>query len=329
MGMPVGRPGDKVAVIGAGVMGSGIAEVFARAGYRVGLYSRSEATLRRAREAVAATQTLLVRRGLLDPDAARAAADRIVPTSSFEEALRDAAFVSESVPEETPLKVELLRNAEQLIAPAALLTTNTSGLSISEMGASLAHPERFLGLHWFNPASLMPVVEVVQGHSTSPEAADRVTALAQGVGKIPVRVSRDVPGFLINRLQYALLREAFHLVQEGIARAEDIDTAMRACLGLRWAVLGPMRLADLAGLDTVFFVSGYLLHHLSQSTGVPPLIRSLVESGRLGGKTGAGLFEYPDGVLTRVIGQRDEMLLSLQETLGLLPASPAGKREHG
>lgn len=256
MEAPVGRPGDKVAVIGAGVMGSGIAEVFARAGYRVGLYSRSEATLRRAREAVVATQTLLVRRGLLDPDAALAAADRIVPTSSFEEAL------------------------------------------------------------------------VVQGHSTSPEAADRVAALAQGVGKLPVRVSRDVPGFLINRLQYALLREAFHLVQEGIARAEDIDTAMRACLGLRWAVLGPMQLADLACLDTAFFVSGYLLHHLSQSTGVPPLIRSLVESGRLGGKSGAGVFEYPDGVLTRVIGQRGEMLLSLQETLGLLPASSAGKREH-
>lgn len=329
MEMPVGRPGDKVAVIGAGVMGSGIAEVFARAGYRVGLYSRSEATLRRAREAVAATQTLLVRRGLLDADAARAAAERIVPTSSFEKALRDAAFVSESVPEGTALKVELLRRAEQLIAPTALLTTNTSGLSISEMGASLAHPERFLGLHWFNPASLMPVVEVVQGRSTSREAADRVTALAQQIGKIPVRVSRDIPGFLINRLQYALLREAFHLVQEGVARAEDIDTAVRACLGLRWAVLGPMQLADLAGLDTVFSVSGYLLQHLSQSTGVPPLIRSLVESGRLGGKTGGGVFEYPDGVLTRVIGQRDEMLLSLQETLGLLPASSAGKREHG
>lgn len=235
MGTPAGGPGDKVAVLGAGVMGSGIAEVFARAGYRVGLYSRSGATLRRAREAVAATQTLLVRRGLLDADAARAAAERIVPTSSFEEALRDAAFVSESVPEETALKVELLTRAEQLIAPTALLATNTSGLSISEMGASLAHPGRFLGLHWFNPAGLMPVVEVVQGRSTSREAADRVAALAQQVGKIPVRVSRDIPGFLINRLQYALLREAFHLVQEGVARQR---TSIPPC-GPAWASGGP------------------------------------------------------------------------------------------
>ncbi len=319
----------KVAVIGAGVMGCGIAEVFARAGYQVGLYSRSHETLRRAREAVAATQTLLVRRGLWDADAARAAANRIVSTSSLEEALQDATFVSESVPEETALKVDLLRRAEHLIAPTALLTTNTSGLSISEIAASLEHPERFLGLHWFNPASLIPVVEVVQGRSTSSEAADRVAVLAKQIGKIPVRVARDIPGFLINRLQYALLREAFYLVQEGVARAEDIDTAVRACLGLRWAVLGPMQVADLAGLDTVFFVSDYLLRHLCQATDVPPMIRKLVESGRLGAKTGMGIYEYSEGTLARLIRQRDEMLLSLQVTLGLQPSSPTGEPQRG
>ncbi len=318
-----------IGVIGAGVMGAGIAQVFAQAGYQVRLQARHEHTLERALAQVRANQTQQVKGGLLTPELAAASLARIATTTHMEAALDGAQFVTESVPEDLDLKREIFRRIEALVGADAVLTTDTSTLPITKIAAGLRRPERVVGFHWVNPPQLVPLVEVVCGAETDMAIAELVAQLAKRIGKVPIVVRRDVPGFVANRLQVALLREALHILQEGIARGEEIDVALKAGMGLRWAVLGPLQVMDLAGLQTFLSVTRNLYPELSAAQQPPRMVQELVDQGFLGARTQRGFYAYRRGEPEQVIGERDEKLIKLLHALGLTagarqpPAQPS------
>jgi 3-hydroxybutyryl-CoA dehydrogenase len=279
-------------VLGAGVMGRNIAKVLLRGGHQVALYSRTE-------------RTLLDAGGALE----REAAAQIAYTTSIAEAAAGAALILESVPESLPLKVLVLREAESAAPDQAVIASNTSSLPLNRLAEALARPERFLGLHWFNPAHLIPLVEIVPAERTDPGLVDWAVAIVTELGKRPLPLARAVEGFVANRLQYALIREALHLVHHGVATPEQIDAAMTECLGLRWAVLGPMQSTDLAGVPTAVAVARELFPVLSNAQEPQAPLTDLLEAGRLGASRGEGFFTYPDA--EGVAHTRDRLLSSV------------------
>jgi 3-hydroxybutyryl-CoA dehydrogenase len=282
----------RAAVLGAGVMGRNIAKVLLRGGHQVALYSRTE-------------RTLLDAGGALE----REAAAQIAYTTSIGEAAAGSELILESVPESMPLKVLVLREAESEAPAQAVIASNTSSLPLDRLAEALARPERFLGLHWFNPAHLIPLVEVVPAERTDVAVVEWAAALLSELGKRPLVLSRAIAGFLANRLQYALIREALQLVHDGVATPEQIDAVLTDCLGLRWAVLGPMRSTDLAGVATAVAVARQLFPELSNASEPQPPLAELLETGRLGVSAGAGFFTYPDA--DGVAQTRDRLLSSV------------------
>lgn len=275
----------KVAVAGAGTMGVGIVRVFAEAGSSVSLCARREARLEAAAERLGKV------------------VDQVRLTTSLEEAFADADLVIESIIEEAGAKRELLARAETLAAPEAILTTNTSSLRLAQLEEALERPERFAGLHWFNPPELVELVEVVSGRSTSRDTVEALVGWMEALGKTPVVVRRDVPGFVANRLQYALLREAYGLVDAGVCSFADIDRAVVHGLGARWAAIGPFETMDLAGLDVHSAVAANLWPELSNTTEPSPSLAKARESG-------SGLRGDTDPEALRA--RRDRVLSGLQ-----------------
>ncbi|KRT69945.1 MAG: 3-hydroxyacyl-CoA dehydrogenase, 3-hydroxybutyryl-CoA dehydrogenase [candidate division NC10 bacterium CSP1-5] len=300
-----------VAVIGAGVMGSGIAQHLAQAGYEVRLHARHDETLAAARARVAKNQELMVETGLLTASAAAQAFSRIRTTTDLEEAARGVQFVNESAPEDLDLKGRIFAALDRSTPPEAILSTNTSGLSITAIAAATTRPERVVGLHWMNPPHLMPPVEVTRGTQTSSAVVDLTCDLARRIGRIPIRVERDVPGLLWNRLQFALVREAVHLVEEGIASPEAVDLAVTAGLGLRWATVGPMRIMDLAGIQTFHAIAAYLYPELSTAKEPQRSLSEKVTRGHTGARAGQGFYTYPPGAHEAAIAGRDAKLFAL------------------
>jgi len=280
-----------VGVLGAGTMGHGIAQVAAQSGHHVLLHDPSPEALRSGLERIRSNLAKGVELKKVAPEERDRALARIRPASSLEEAVAGASVVIEAAPERLELKRELFGRIEGLVDDSALLATNTSSLSIDAIAAELDHPDRFLGLHFFNPVHIMALVEVVHGPATSPEALDRGIAFARGLGKEPV-VVRDSPGFASSRLGIALGLEAIRMVEEEVASARDIDRAME--LGYRHP-MGPLRLTDLVGLDVRLGIAEYLYETLEQEHFRPPeLLRRMVDQGKLGKKTGEGFYHWDE-----------------------------------
>ena len=306
---------SQVAVLGAGTMGAGIAGEFARNGCQVQLLDASAAVLGNALKQVASAQDALVNAGQLSDAAAEAAMECITTTQSIETACWAADLVVEAVSEDLTLKQKLFQNVSEVTSDSAILTSNTSGLSISAIAEATPCPERVAGMHFWNPPHLVPLVEVTRAVGTAEATTDLLMALCRRIGKRPVLVQHDIPGFIGNRLQFAVMREALHLMSLGIASAEDIDTAMTAGPGLRYGLLGPLRTADLGGLDVFGSICEYLFPELSASTEPPPLLAELVEQGKLGAKSGEGFYNYAGDARDAVIAQRDRVLLGFLEVL--------------
>lgn len=299
-----------VGVVGAGTMGAGMAQVFAQAGYAVRWHNRSAAGLQRGLSRIRDNQSLLIRHGVLTADEAAATLTRLHPT----EALADLAgvqLVSESIVEDLTAKQALFQALDRLCDSAAIFTTNTSGLSISRLAGVVSQPERFAGLHCANPPHIIPVAEIIKGEETSDATCEVLTALARRLGKRPVLVQREVPGFISNRLQFALLREALHLIESGVASAADVDAAIKHGIGLRWALFGPLEIADLGGLDVFDTIAGYLFKDLSNAAEPPVALRNRVADGRLGVKSGGGFYDYTPEQGQALAARRDEALLAL------------------
>jgi 3-hydroxybutyryl-CoA dehydrogenase len=269
-----------IAVIGAGLMGAGIALVFAAAGHRVALFDAIEG----ARvSAPARIRDNLVAVGL-DPDAASA----VTLHGQLAVAVAEADFVIEAAPENLALKQALFSEVEQAAKPGAILASNTSVIPITSIMDRLSDKTRALGTHWWNPPYLVPLVEVIRTVNTSDAAVEATLALLASVGKAAVEVKKDIPGFIGNRLQHALWREAIALVTEGICDAKTVDDVVKSSFGARLAVLGPLENADLVGTDLTQSIHGYLLPALDRSTVPSPYLDRLVEQGRLGFKSGQG-----------------------------------------
>jgi len=314
-----------IAVIGAGVMGSGIAQTFAQAGYEVRLQARRQETLRGALERIRKNQRIMVEAGLLDREVARQAKERIRTTTDLAEAVAGCQFVSESVPEEMGVKTETFKALDRLAPPGAILTTNTSGLSVTAIAAATSRPEAVAGFHWLNPPHLMPPVEVIRGAATPDALLELVAELARRIGRIPIRVEKDVPGFLWNRLQLALVREAVHILEEGIAGPDAVDQAVTAGLGLRWAAVGPIRTMDLGGLHTFHAVAGYLYRNLSTASEPQRLLADKVAAGQTGLFAGRGFYSYTAEEAEAALAARDARLIAFLK-LGSRPGSD-GKGE--
>jgi 3-hydroxybutyryl-CoA dehydrogenase len=275
---------ERIAVVGAGLMGHGIAQVFACAGHEVTITDPDREVLETVPERVRAN----LERMELDPGAAEA----IELCRELEQALEGARVVFEAAPEDLALKRDLFERASRAVERDTILATNTSVMSVSEIGADAVEPGRVVGAHWWNPAYLIPLVEVVQAERTAPETVERTIDLLERVGKSPVHVRRDIPGFVGNRLQHALWREAFALVDAGVCDAETVDRVVKQSFGLRLPVLGPAENADLIGLDLTLAVHDYVLPHLDRTPGPARVLRQHVERGELGMKTGRGLRDW-------------------------------------
>lgn len=304
-----------MAMIGAGTMGAGIGLCFARAGYEVTLFSKTRAGLDRAAQHVERSLGLFVSEGGLSAESADAAKKRIRYTTQLKKALSEAQFVIESVPEQLKLKQELFRKMESLCAPDSILATNTSGLSITAIASACAHPERVIGLHWANPAEFVPLVEVIPGEKTSKKVVDMTYKISEKSGKMPVVIRKEIPGFASNRLQFAVLREALDLVTEGVVSPQDVDRVLKGGVGFRYPWLGALETADLGGLDVFHTIASYLFKELSKADSPPPFFTEIVQSGKLGIKTGAGFYEYEKDAREKLLNARDRFFVRQLKTI--------------
>jgi len=277
-------------------MGHGIAQVFAMAGYAVALHDNAAEALQRALPAVEANLRMLAAAGALPATRVPEIVQRITPRAELREAVREADLVVESVSENLALKLELFRQLDAHCREQALICTNSSSIMPSQLARTVRRPERVAGLHFFNPPALVPLVEVIPGADTKTQVAETLAAVMRKAGKTPVVLRKEVPGFLANRLQAALVREAISLVDRGVASAEEIDEAIRHGLSRRWSAAGVFELLDLAGLDTALAASSLILPDLDSSTEAVSL-RERVARGELGAKTGRGFNVWtPDRV---------------------------------
>lgn len=300
----------RIGVAGSGLMGSGIAQIFAQSGYDVVLYGRREESLEKAKKQIELNQENLMREGLITEKAAREAVKNIVFTTSKDELLNVDVFI-ESITENLEIKQVFLKEISESIKKGAVLATNTSGLSITAIARDIKQKERFAGMHWWNPPHIIPLVEIIKGEETSDDTASFLSALAEKVGKKTVTVQKDAPGFIGNRLQFAMLREALNIVEQGIASPEDVDRALKYGPGFRYGILGPLQTADLGGLDTFYSIASYLFKDLGSMREPPNIMKDLIENNHFGLKSGSGFYDYSDGRDKKVLRERDSKFLKM------------------
>ena len=299
----------RAAVIGTGTMGPGIGAVLARAGIATALYDVSAEALERAQAGVHLAE------GVLDRlEAPRLEGGSVRFDTDLAAALEGADFVLEAVPEKLELKHEVFPEFEQHVAEDAILASNTSGIPITKIAAVCAHPERVVGMHWSNPPHLIPMIEVIPGEQTDQRVVDDTCELIRTFGYHPV-VEKEVPGFVENRILYAILRECLDLVDRGIIDPEGLDLNVRWGIGYKLAVIGPMELLDMAGLDIYNAVGSYLNQDLSTSGEVSSTIRDRIAEGKLGMKTGSGIYDYTPEQIEQLRAQRAAKLVAVRKAL--------------
>ena len=300
---------SRAAVIGTGTMGPGIGAVLARTGIETALYDVSPEALERAKAGAELAGGVLERL-----DAAREEGGSLRFEEDLGAALEGAEFVIEAVPEKLELKHEVFRQFEQVVAPEAVLASNTSGIPITAIAEACEHPERVVGMHWSNPPHLIPMIKVIPGEQTGEAAVEATSELVRRIGYHPVR-EREVAGFVENRILYAILRECLDLVDRGIISPEGLDLNVRWGIGYKLAVIGPMELLDMAGLDIYNAVGSYLNKDLSTSGEVSQTIRELIDAGRLGMKTGGGIYDYTPEQIDELRAQRAGKLVAVRKAL--------------
>ncbi len=279
----------KVAVIGAGVMGSGIAQVVSQKGIEVGLRDIEDRFVEKGIASIKSGLDALVKKGKMKEEEAKAILDRIKGTTDLKEAASDADFVIEAIVENMDLKKKVFKELDEICPEHTILTSNTSSLSITEIASATKRPDKVAGMHFFNPAPIMPIVEVVKGLTTSDETIEIVSKFASDLGKMPV-VAKDFSGFIANRIGVPMINEAIYVLMEGIATKEEIDNAMK--LGYRHP-MGPLELADLIGLDVVLHTMEAIYERVKDPKYRPcPLLRQMVKAGYLGRKTKKGFYDY-------------------------------------
>lgn len=283
---------EKLTILGSGTMGHSIALNAAWRGLNVKVYGLDKNDINIGETGIIEKLKTLVENNLLDKQEIELIMDKITFFTSFEKSIDASTFIIEAVPEDIDLKKKIFRKLDAICDPSVVLASNTSGFSPSLIASSTNHPERVIVMHFWNPAHLIPLVEIVRGDETNDSTVQRATKLVDYMKKKPILVKKEIPGFVANRLQFALLREAQYLLEEGVATLEDIDLAVTYSIGRRLSVTGPFLSADMGGLDVFASISDYLFTTLSKADKASPTIVNLINQKKLGNKSGAGYYSW-------------------------------------
>jgi 3-hydroxyacyl-CoA dehydrogenase len=300
----------RATILGTGTMGPGMGAVLARAGIQVALYDVSAEALERAKAGVEIANGVLDRLGAPAQDGGGVSFEGDLPA-----ALDGAQVVAEAVPEQLELKRNVIADVERHVAADAIIASNTSGIPITKMAEGMQRPERLVGWHWSNPPTLIPMNEVIAGEKTSPEAVAAIEDLTRRIGYHPVTLKKEVPGFVENRVLYAIMRECLALVDEGVIDAEGLDLCVQWGIGYKLAVIPPIHLLDVAGLDIYTSVASYLNQDLSCERGVSSTAQRLHDGGRLGIKAGGGFFDYTPEEAQKLQQERAAKLVAVRKAL--------------
>jgi 3-hydroxybutyryl-CoA dehydrogenase len=302
---------QRISVIGLGTMGHGIAQTFAMAGCEVTGFDDVKAAGDSLHDRIRQNLRDFVAAELFPADQVDGALKRIAVANSEAIAVRDSQFVTEAIREDLAAKQELFARLESLVADDTILASNSSTFPISQSGARLKRPERAVVTHWFNPPHIVPTVEVVGSPRTNEGTIQATLELLRRSGKLAIRINQELPGFLVNRVQIAVMREVWDLLDRGVASVEDIDAAIQGSMGFRLAALGPLRIHDFGGLDIQTAVFRNLAPEIASGTTVPPKVQRIVDAGHHGFKNGQGFYSYPPDVADRVRSDRDQRYLAL------------------
>nr|WP_287113697.1 5-formyl-3-hydroxy-2-methylpyridine 4-carboxylate 5-dehydrogenase [Mesorhizobium sp.] len=302
----------RAALIGLGTMGPGIAARLSRGGLDVAAYDVSAVAVERASGMLDIAGAILDR---LDIKAPASGAGTVRFVRTLAEAVDGAELVIENVPENIDIKAETYRAIDPLIGSSVIVASDTSGIPITKLQAHISHPERLVGMHWSNPPHIIPMIEVIGGEKTAPETVATIRDLIRSIGLLPVVVKKDVPGFVENRVLYALLREAVDLVERGVIEPEDLDTCVSWGIGYKVAVIGPMALLDMAGLDIYKSVSSFLNADLSNRDDVAPMVLEKTGASKFGIKSGEGMFSYTPEQIKALQGERARKLVAVRRIL--------------
>ena len=304
----------KIGIAGAGLMGASMSQIFAKYGYDVVVYDAFPASLEKGKRLVTINQQTQVEAG----EQTAEEAERILSALRFSgemESLADCDVIVESIIEKLDIKQEFWAKLSRMVRPDAILTTNTSGLPIGEVAKDVVGKHRFLGMHFMNPSHLIPCVEIIRAEETDDASTEAIVELAHSIGKKTAVCKRDVPGFILNHIQLAILRECISLVEQGIADVESVDAAMKYGLGFRWAAFGPFEIVDFGGIDTFHHISSYLNRELCNETGIQKMLDDLYKAGKNGVKSGAGFYDYSDGRDVEALKARDEKFVKIYKAL--------------
>jgi 3-hydroxybutyryl-CoA dehydrogenase len=301
-----------IGIVGAGLMGHALAQMFSLKGYTVNLFDRDQEILDQVPKRVHGNLKVFIELGLVNELEAETCVNNIALCRDIKDTYSsEDCIIIEAVSENLDVKKSIFAKLEEITSPETILTSNTSAISITEISRDLKFRERVVGTHFWNPPHIVPCVEVIRGEFTSQKTFQTVVAFLKKAGKEPVSVLKDVPGFLGNRMQHALWREAISLVEKGIATAEDIDRVVKFSFGLRLAFIGPLETADLAGLDLTLNVQRDLFPELENSTKPSEILTGMVERGETGVRTGRGFYEWSREKINGRISQRDRVLLKI------------------
>lgn len=302
---------DHIGILGSGLMGPGIAQAFSSAGYRVKIFDKDPAARGTVKNRIASNFNAYINLNLASPEDRERCLENVLVATSLKNLCDGPQILIEAISEDLEAKRSAYGEMEKYTSADTILTSNTSALSITAISEVLQHKIRFLGTHFWNPPHIIPCVEVIKGAFTEEGVFETVYFLMEKIKKVPVRVLKDVPGFLGNRLQHAMWREAISLREKNIASAEDIDKVVKYGFGVRMPFIGPLETADLAGLALTFDIQKYLFPYLESSPEPSPVLKELVSAGTTGVKTGQGFYDWTPEKIQHLIQQRDTFLLRI------------------
>lgn len=300
----------KIGIAGAGTMGSGIAQIFARKGYEVVVTDIKEEFLENSKRLVSIFNSSLIEEGLM----AESEVENTIKNIKYnvdKKIFSDCDVIIEAIIEKMDIKQDFWKEVEEIAKPDAIFATNTSGLSITGISKKVENKGRFIGMHFWNPPHIIPLVELIRGDGTNDKTVEVLLGLVKKIDKEPVVVQKDAPGFIGNRIQFAVFREALNIVEQGIATFEDVDRAMKYGPGFRYPIIGPLETADLGGLDTFYYISSYLFNDLSDVKEPQEVLKKLMDNKELGVKSKKGFYDYSDGKDEEAIKRRDKMFFKM------------------
>ena len=301
----------RAAIIGLGTMGAGIAAVMARAGFEVHAHDVSDAAMQRAEGELGKIATVLD--SLAMPTAGNAT--EVTFHGSLADAVAEADLVLENVPEKLDLKLQVLQQIDAQVSADCIIASDTSGIPITKLQAGVSHPERMVGMHWSNPPHIIPIIEVIAGEATSTRTSDWMVDTVKALNLLPVVVKKDVPGFVENRILYAIMREALDLVEEGVIDPRELDTCVSWGIGYKLSIVGPMALLDMAGLDIYQSVASYLNGQLCNRGDVSAYVTRRADAGKLGLKTAGGIFDYGESDTQALRMARAKRFIAVRQAL--------------